>query len=196
MSAFTIYAIVLTAVYLVYYTVVFALDQFGKKAKDKDDIEVIKAGDVALEGPSVIVDEHDDGSYGLRSPEPLLPGEEDEGIGDGDDSEESPVSGDGFFPGQGEIVDDDPSSFNDPSGVDDLPDSEDYVSEEDEDDPVPDEPETAEQLASYEAIKAVKEEMEAVRPVYQEEYDSASFAVLMSQPLSKQTKILRTIVNS
>ena len=44
MSAFGIWAIILTGIYLIYYPVVIALDLFGKKGQKKEGVEVFDTG--------------------------------------------------------------------------------------------------------------------------------------------------------
>ena len=44
MSAFGIWAIILTGIYLIYYPVVIFLDLFGKKGQKKDGVEVFDTG--------------------------------------------------------------------------------------------------------------------------------------------------------
>ena len=50
MSAFGIWAIILTGCYLVYYPVLFFLDLFGKKGQKKDGVEEFDTGGVDAAG--------------------------------------------------------------------------------------------------------------------------------------------------
>lgn len=50
MNAFVIYAIVLTAIYVVYYAVVVPLDLFGKTSKEKSDVEIFNTTGVLGDG--------------------------------------------------------------------------------------------------------------------------------------------------
>ena len=55
--------------------------------------------------------------------------------------------------------------------------------------------ESQESQAAYESLKAVQEQMDPVSPHYQDEYRSEDFAVLMAQPMSQKSRILRHYVN-
>lgn len=67
MNAFAIYAIVLTAIYLVYYAVVVLLDLFGKKSKEKSDVETFNTtgvvGDGSGEDSACVEDEEETPKY-------------------------------------------------------------------------------------------------------------------------------------
>ncbi len=58
MSAFGIWAIILTGIYLIYYPVVIFLDLFGKKGQKKDGVEVFDTG--AGDEAPVISDEEEE----------------------------------------------------------------------------------------------------------------------------------------
>ena len=56
------------------------------------------------------------------------------------------------------------------------------------------EEESLESQAAYESLKAVQARMDSVTPVYQDEYRSDDFAVLMAQPIKQKSRILRHFV--
>ena len=58
MSAFGIWAIILTGIYLIYYPVVIFLDLFGKKGQKKDGVEVFDTG--AGDEAPVMADEEEE----------------------------------------------------------------------------------------------------------------------------------------
>lgn len=63
MSAFTIYAIVLTGIYIIYYPVQIMLDLFGKKGQKKDGVEEFNTEDSPAEeeDSGIIISETADG---------------------------------------------------------------------------------------------------------------------------------------
>ena len=67
MSVFTIYAIVLTGIYIIYYPVTIMMDLFGKKGQKKDGVEVFNTGDMTVEDEEVetgtVVSETADGYH-------------------------------------------------------------------------------------------------------------------------------------
>ena len=65
MSAFTIYAIVLTGIYIIYYPVTIMMDLFGKKGQKKDGVEVFNTEDMddADEYSGTVVSETDGGYH-------------------------------------------------------------------------------------------------------------------------------------
>lgn len=67
MSVFTIYAIVLTGIYIIYYPVTIMMDLFGKKGQKKDGVEVFNTGDMTVddeeEETGTVVSETADGYH-------------------------------------------------------------------------------------------------------------------------------------
>lgn len=169
MSAFAIYALVVTGLYLVYLAVVIPMDLFGKKSQTKDSAEEFNNSDLSGGDDSeggTLVDETPDG-YSTRSAS-----DADDGVSpDADDD----TSDDEHF--------DDEVDQKEELVVD-SPDDEELLNQESE-----------ESQAAYESLKAVQEQMDPVSPYYQDEYRSEDFAVMMAQPMSQKSRILRSFVN-
>jgi len=158
MSAFAIYAFVVTGLYIVYMAVAILMDLFGKKGQMKDSAEEFNNSDMSggeddSEG-GTLVDETPDG-YSTRS---ASDSEDDEHYDDEVDQKEQLVV--------------------------ESPDDEELLNQE-----------SQESQAAYESLKAVQEQMDPVSPHYQDEYRSEDFAVLMAQPMSQKSRILRHYVN-
>ena len=75
-----------------------------------------------------------------------------------------------------------------------VPEDDELVVEDvdDEDDLL--EMESLESQAAYESLKAVQATMDSVSPSYQDEYRSEDFAALMAQPIKHKSRILRHFV--
>lgn len=65
MSVFSIYAIVLTGIYIIYYPVTIMMDLFGKKGQKKDGVEVFNTDDMSdgEEDSGTVVSETADGYH-------------------------------------------------------------------------------------------------------------------------------------
>ncbi len=168
MSAFAIYAFVVTGLYIVYVAVAILMDLFGKKGQKKDSTEEfnnsdMSGGDDDGEG-GTLVDETPDG-YSTRDANEV----------DGDlhvvETDEESVTVDDEEVSQEEQV------------VVDSPDDEELLSQE-----------SQESQVAYESLKAVQEQMDPVSPYYQDEYRSTDFAAMMAQPMSQKSRILRSYV--
>lgn len=61
MKSFVIFAIVLTVVYVIYYTVVIVQDLYGKPKEEKSNTESFDVSDMTDEDESVAVSESDGG---------------------------------------------------------------------------------------------------------------------------------------
>lgn len=61
MKSFVIFAIVLTVVYVIYYTIVIVQDLYGKPKEEKSDTETFDVSDMADEDESVAVTENEGG---------------------------------------------------------------------------------------------------------------------------------------
>lgn len=61
MKSFVIFAIVLTVVYVIYYTVVIVQDLYGKPKEEKSNTESFDVSDMADEDESVAVSENEGG---------------------------------------------------------------------------------------------------------------------------------------
>jgi len=170
MSAFAIYAFVVTGLYIVYMAVAILMDLFGKKGQMKDSAEEFNNSDMSggeddSEG-GTLVDETPDG-YSTRS---------------------ASDSGDGVSPEEKDDSEDD-------EHYDDEVDQKEQLVVESPDDEELLNQESQESQAAYESLKAVQEQMDPVSPHYQDEYRSEDFAVLMAQPMSQKSRILRHYVN-
>ena len=166
MSTFGIYAVVLSTIYFPYIVGNILWDMVGYHPAKKKEVEVYDVPEVGNGD-----DEADDNS--------VMVIETENGYSVGN----SPAGGDSNAANQG-----DSNSGNEESGQD-APLPPDDI---DDDDLL--EQESRESLASYESLKAIQIQMDAVTPVYQDEYSSDDFAVLMAQPLNQRTRILRNIV--
>lgn len=69
MSAFTIYAIILTGIYIIYYSVQMMLDVLGKKNQKKDSAEVFETEDA-------VADDEDSGVIITETPNGYCKGED------------------------------------------------------------------------------------------------------------------------
>ena len=203
MSAFGIFWLCLTIVYLVYYSIIFALDQHGGAGKKKDEAEEFDSPDDTGE-VSRRVKENQDGSYTVSDEEPDnvedAPQEEDpeQDIPDQDDEEFvdqeflSDDSDEGFVPGDfsnDDYLDDEfPRSGEDesydPGPADEQPPHEDAG---DAGSGVYDDPDNI-----YLQLKdAIDNQLLTVVPSYEEQYDSTEMYLVMCQPLETQTRIHR-----
>ena len=61
MSSFLIFAIVLTVVYIIYYTIVIVQDLYGKPKEENRNAESFDVSDMAAEDESIAVSESDGG---------------------------------------------------------------------------------------------------------------------------------------
>ena len=171
MSAFGIFAIVLTSVYVVYFGVMLAYDQYGVKGQKKDDVEVFDRPAEDFHDRSRHVRENGDGSFTVTDESP---------------EEESPV-GDGLFDAPPDDSYQDDDNIDITSGDDDgVVDDDDVVMPGDSDD--------GDDNSVYNRLKQIQEELPAIVPSYEEEYDSAGMYVVMSQPLEVQTHIRRELL--
>lgn len=170
MSTFTIYAFVITGLYISYMAVTIIMDLFGKKGQVNDSAEVFDDLDMVgdTEEQSTIVDETDNGysfhPSGVQQPE----------ISDDEQSEEKEV--------EDPEEDDESSQLDTP--VDVNPNDDSLLEQE-----------SMENIAEYEEAMKIKKQMETIHPTYQEEHLSDDFAFVMSQPIAQRSRILKTIVN-
>lgn len=166
MGVFTIYAIVVTGLFLLYMTVTIALDLYGKKDKKKDETEVFNTSDGGSdEEETAHVVNETDGGYSIGSDEEAVEGVDSEAEGDA-----------GEDPDDGEAAQEE-------QYVDSDPDDEDLLMQESE-----------ESQAAYESLKEVQQQMDSAAPVYQHQYSGDDFAFTMAQPMNQGSKILRQIV--
>lgn len=163
MSAFVIYCIVITGLYLIYMTVVITMDLFGKKGQKKDDLEVFNTSDEeSPETQPTAVKETEDG-YSL-------------------------------LPAGGQPSDDGSIVINgDEEGDTDDEDEEEPVTDPDDDSDL--EEEALESMTAYESLKDMSNNFDVVYPFFQEEHDNSTFSFLLAQPINKESKILRQIVD-
>ena len=169
MSAFVIYAFVVTGIYIVYMSVAILMDLFGKKGQKKDTAEVFNNSDMS--------------------------GDDDDSEG-GTLVDETP---DGYSTRDANVVDidspDDDSDDDSSSVADDEVEQEEQVVDDNPDDDSLLNHECKESQAYYESLKAVQDQMDPVSPHYQDEYRSSDFAAMMAQPMSQKSRILRSFVN-
>ena len=97
-------------------------------------------------------------------------------------------SDDGYVirqPGEEDLVDSDESggvSYDDPPSYE-SPDEEDVLNQE-----------SIDMQADDDFLKSVQEQMQNTNLSYQDEYSSSDFAVILAQPISNSSKILRRII--
>ena len=84
MSAFGIWAIILTGIYLIYYPVIICLDLFGKKGQKKDGVEEFDTG----VGDGAAVEEEETPTTVYETDEGYRVGDGGEGVGPHDLDEE------------------------------------------------------------------------------------------------------------
>ena len=163
MSAFGIFAIVLTVVYAIYYGVMLAYDQYGVKGQKKDEVEEFGR-------PS---DEHDrtrrvkengDGTFTVTEQQP--------------ESEQ---------PADGGLFDDPPAET---SGDDNDSDIE-ITEDPDEDATVEGGGDKDEGDTNYTLLVKAKSDLPLVVPTFEAEYDSMGMSIVMSQPIEAQTRVRR-----
>ena len=171
MGVFTIYAFVVTGLYILCMAVLILMDLFGKKGQKKDNVEEFNNSDMSGDDDSdeggTLVDETPNGEA-TRSADDS--GSSAENIVEEEESDDA------------EHADDEVEQQE--QLVDDGPDDEELLNQEME-----------ESQAYYESLKAVQEQMDPISPHYQDEYRSEDFAVIMAQPMSQKSRILRNFVN-
>ncbi len=169
MNAFAIYAFVVTGLYILYMAVAILMDLFGKKDQKKDTAEEFNNSDMSGgddDGEGgTLVDETPDG-YSTRDANAVDEGSHDDETDDGSST----------------VIEDEVEQEE--QVVVDSPEDEDLLNQE-----------SQESQAAYESLKAVQEQMDPVSPHYQDEYRSEDFAVMMAQPMSQKSRILRSFVN-
>ena len=169
MSAFGIYVIVLTVIYVIYFGVMLAYDQYGVKGQKKNEVEEFDSPDDDHKPSSRKVRENGDGTYSMTDS-----AEEEE------EHDQQEVDDDG----QGGIYDDKPE--DDTTGETPEDEAPPVTDEEEEDDD--------ESFAVYERIKQTQEEMMTIYPEFDEQYDAAEFSVVMNQPMEVHSRVDRTIL--
>ncbi len=163
MSAFVIYCIVITGLYLIYMTVIITMDLFGKKGQKKDDLEVFNTSDEESPETQPTAVTETEGGYSL-------------------------------LPADGQPSDDGSIVINgDEEGDTDDEDEEEPVTDPDDDSDL--EEEALESMTAYESLKDLSNNFDVVYPFFQEEHDNSTFSFLLAQPLNKESKILRQIVD-
>lgn len=170
MGAFTIYAMVVTGLYILYMGVTIAFDLHGKKDKKKEDVEEFNTAD-AGEEKSTVIDETAEG-FVVRNGD-------DDTQGDLDNSDSSDNAAQSQQMQQGD--DDDVAQEEQP--VEDNPDDEDLLYQESE-----------ASVHQFEELKeSVQEKMIVALPKYQEEFDSREYHIASSQPMDKPMQMYRTM---
>lgn len=178
MSAFTIYAFVVTGLYILYMAVVVLTDLFRKKDHKNDGVEEISNSDMGDEDGRCLVDESPDDPRGYRT----------HSDGDTPPATEPPaVSGDSTVDSSVNVAED---------RSDDVPQQEQAVSDDPSDEGDLQE-ESLESQAAYERLKSITGKMDVVVPAYQEDLSSVDFAAMLAQPpvSASQDRILRKIIN-
>ena len=169
MGAFTIYAMVVTGLYILYMGVTIAFDLHGKKDNKKEDVEEFNTTD-AGEEKSTVIDETEEG-FVVRNAD-------DNTQGDLDNSNSSD-SASAHHQQMQQGDDDDVAQEEQP--VEDNPADEDLLNQESE-----------ASVHQFEELKdTVQEKMIMARPKYQQEYNSKEFQIASSQPMDKPMQMFR-----
>ena len=189
MSVFAIYAFVITGLYIVYMSVVICLDLFGKKGQEKDGSEeIVTDGIVDGEDESTLVSEVDGGYSVSRTDESSddMSSSSESGPTVADDGHDEPES----------AVDRGTSVETDESAQDGfVPDDSDNPNPMTDEDIIGMESGDLASDEEYERILAVQDQLEEVVPNYQDDYPSEDFALVMAQPISHKSRVLRKYVN-
>lgn len=182
MGTFTIYAFVVTGLYIFYMGAVMMMDIAGDKKKKKAGVEEFSTdgmvGDTGEES-SMVIDETEDG-FRVHVYEPDdqscdASSERSDGV-DGQETQE--VS-------ENEETADDAEVFQDEQPVDDLDDELSLLQESDE------------SLSAFERVKAVqRQDMVGLVPDYSHVYNSKEYAVINRQPIGHLMSIAREIIGN
>lgn len=166
MGTFTIYAIVVTGLYIAYMAVVLAMDTVGHKGQKKggaEEFDTTGMVDGGAEETSTIVDETD-GGFEVSSGSTARQQHPDSELSNPVDDEEEVVQ-------EEQPVDD----FDDETAL---------------------QQESKHSQTAYEQAVAVQTQaMVSVKPGYQDEYLSEEFSVATAQPMERELKIVRKITN-
>jgi len=170
MNGFVIYAFTITGLYIIYMSVVFILDLFRKTGRKEEVAEEIISSDLAgdEEDDSAVVDESPDGYSVRQGGDSVAAVPEEEPA--------APVAGD-----DEEVPEE---RYEEEQPVADDPDDEELLEQE-----------SLDSRAAYDSLKAVQARMDGIRPSYQEELRSDEFAVMMAQPMTHKSRMLRHFVD-
>ena len=165
MSTFTIYAFVVTGVYILYIGTMIVLDLFRKKGVKKDDAEVFNTADMSDDQPeqSTVIDETEDGFQIQKQNQ---------------ESSEAET---------GQTAKNIPLTIENPS--------EEHQPQEPLDDDAILAEEGMQSQAYYNSLKEVQRQMDSVIPTYQKPLRSDVMAAEMSKRIDKQTQIYHEIIN-
>ena len=165
MSTFTIYAFVVTGVYILYIGTMIVLDLFRKKGVKKDDAEVFNTADMSNDQPeqSTVIDETEDGFQIHQQNQ---------------ESSEAET---------GQTAKNIPLTIENPS--------EEHQPQEPLDDDAILAEEGMQSQAYYNSLKEVQRQMDSVIPTYQKPLRSDVMAAEMSKRIDKQTQIYHEIIN-
>ena len=165
MSTFTIYAFVVTGVYILYIGTMIVIDLFKKKGVKKDDAEVFSTADMNDDQPeqSTVIDETDDGFRIHQQNQ------------DQSEAEKSQTAK------KVPLTAEKPSEEHQPQ----EPLDDDAILAE----------EGMQSQAYYNSLKEVQRQMDSVIPTYQKPLRSDVMAAEMSKRIDKQTQIYHEIIN-
>ena len=169
MGAFTIHALSLTVLYIIYMAVTVAFDLHGKKAEKKGDAEEFNTADVGdqEEESSTVIEETEEGGFAIyhkkeeegQCAATNEQAQSDEGSADDsqdDVQQEQPVSDDG-----------------------------DSVMEQESED----------SMSDFQRLEAEKEQqLSDVIATYQQQYDSKSMAEKMSETINDEDDLMKRVV--
>ena len=165
MSTFTIYAFVVTGVYILYIGTMIVLDLFRKKGVKKDDAEVFSTADMNDDQPeqSTVIDETEDGFQIQKQ------------------NQESSEAETGQTAKNIPLTIENPSEEHQPQ---EPLDDDDILAEE-----------GMQSQSYYNSLKEVQRQMDSVIPTYQKPLRSDVMAAEMSKRIDKQTQIYHEIIN-
>lgn len=182
MGTFTIYAFVVTGLYIFYMGAVMMMDIAGDKKKKKAGVEEFSTdgmvGDAGEES-STVIDETEDGFR-------VHVDESDDQSGDSTAEGANGVGGQETQDvSENEETDDDEEVFQEEQPIDDLDDESPLLQESEE------------SLSAFELVKAVqKQDMVGMVPDYSHVYNSKEYAVINRQPIGHLMSIAREIIGN
>lgn len=196
MSVFAWYVLILTLLYVIYYGVLLAWDQYGVKGHNKDVVEEFDGldGDASR---TRVVTERDGGGYNIS----------DETVTDSLEDEETPAESPEVPGDSGWQQDDSPEDEEIQDVHDDYDEHQEEEEQHDDDFTPPSDDEGGEYSGGSEfededegsgsmtrRMERVKAGLRIVVPTYDEEFDSSAMEVELMLPAEHETCIRRQII--
>ena len=167
MSAFGIFAIVLTVIYVVYYGVMLAYDQYGVKGQKKNDVEEFESPDQGHE-VSRRVHENSDGTFSVTDEQPEV---EEQSPASDDLYDAPPVDDETYHEEDIDITTGEEDDHQDGGGVDAGDDD-----------------------SAYHRLLQYTDDLPTIIPSFEEEYDSMGMSIVMNQPMDVETRVRREVL--